>query len=769
LYRQSTPLSVHMDNDVQEDHELTYESSHLIDYWLTIRRRLWLILGLVLIVAVGAFMHSSQMTPKYRATAKVLIERYNPQVIKVDEVLPDDVWANDYYPTQYEILKSASLAQDVIKVLHLDRHPEFNPEPEKRGLPISIRSALASVVRKVVQREKKDVNEPSSRNNSDPLGTYVKIYLSRLDISPIRSSRLVNISFEGGDPELVAKVANEHAEAYIQKNMDMKLSATQEAVGWLGGRLAELRQSLQESREKLQRFVEREDIVTLENVLSASGGNEENILTQKVAQLNSSLSHARTERMGLETRYEQIQKASGSPKLVDSTPDVIQSPVVQSIRRELIALNRQYAENLHKFGEKHPHMLALREEINSLQSRLNVEIDRIFDSVRMQYEMAMAKEQSLEQAMQQAKSEVNELNRKAIQYGMLKQEIESNREIYEMILKRAKETSLTSALKSTNVFIVDRAEVPQAPFEPKVQRSVLIASIIALMLGIGLAFLLDYLDQTFHGPDEVERTLGVSYLGSVGLVTPDIAGSVSELVVLKEPASGVVESLRAVRTNMLFSLAEPGPKTLLVTSPGPLEGKTFLSANLAVAMTELGRRVLLIDADLRKPRLHKIFGKPSTPGLSDLILGQCTLCDAVKDTQVKGLKLLPAGKIPRNASGTLGSGGMREFIAQLKGRFDFIIFDTPPVLTVTDAAVLTGNLDGIIFVLKAGETTRSNAKRAFKQLQNIESKVLGVVLNQVDFRRERYYYTYGAPYYYSEERRKGLPNASEVDSIAGRG
>jgi capsular exopolysaccharide synthesis family protein len=758
-----------MENLVQEDHAEEHGGNQLGEYWLILRRRLWLIAAIVLIAAVGAFLKSVQMKPVYRASAKVLIERYNPQVIKVEEVMPDDVWANDYYPTQYEILRSASLAKDVIENLRLDRHPEFNLEPKNRWFPISVRSTLASVVRTVIPGEKKGMRDQGPAKNIAPVKAHVGIYLGRLDIDPVRNSRLVNISFEGYDPDFVAEVANAHAKAYINKNMDMKLSATQEAVGWLSGRLDELKQSLKESREKLQGFVEREDIVTLENILSASGGNEENILTQKVAQLNSSLSTARTERMSLETRYQQIQGALKSPTLVDSVPDVIQNPIIVRINQELIALNRQYAERLHKYGVKHPQMVALRDEMKSLHSRLDVEVEKISKSVKMQYELAQSREQGLERALDQAKNEVMELNRKAIHYGMLKGEVESNREMYEMILKRAKETSLTSALKSTNVFIVDRAEVPRAPVRPQVRRNVLIASIVALMLGVGLALLLDYLDHTFHGPNEVQHYLGIPFLGAVGLASPRIGQGESELVVLKEPRSGVVESLRAVRTNVFYSLTEPEEKALLVTSPGPLEGKTFLTANLAVTIAQMGRRVLVVDADLRKPRLHKLFGKRSEPGLSDLISGHCTLCDAVKDTQVENLKLLPSGKIPPNPSEILGSSRMREFMSQLMKHFDFIIFDTPPVLTVTDAAVLAGILDRIIFVFKAEGTTRANAKRALRQLQNIHSKVLGVALNQVDFRKERYYYySYDTSDYYSEKvgKRRERPGGVHAAAIS---
>jgi succinoglycan biosynthesis transport protein ExoP len=739
-------------NDIQEDYTYAQEEQHqgVDQMLLAVRKRLWLILTLVFIVAVLTYFNSSRTKPIFQATAKVLIERYNPQVIKVDEVMPDDIWGNDYYPTQYEILQSVSLVEEVVKKLDLQHHPEFNPEPKKSWIPFNVRSTLASVVRTVMPREKTESGNQNLEVVDDPLRPYVGAYLRRLHIIPVRNSRLVNISFEGHDPALAARIANAHAQAYIDKTMDMKISASQEAVGWLGGRLDELKQSLQESKENLQRFVEKEDIVTLENILSASGGGAENILSQKLSQLNSGLADARTERIDLGTRYQQSVECSKIPALVESIPDVVKNPIVQRVKGDLIELKRQYAEHLEKYGEKHPRMSALRQEMKSLQSRLDLEVQRITESVKMQYEAALAREQSLAEALDQTKNEVQELNKKAIQYGVLKQEVESNREMFEMIMKRAKETSLTSALKSTNIFIVDEAKVPRTAIRPRVRRDVLLTSVVALALGLGLTLLMEYLDHTFHGPMDMQRYLGIPFLGSVGLAAQTNVKGPSELLALEEPRSSVIESLRTVRTNVLFSLVRPGQKTLLVTSPGPLEGKTFLTSNLALIIAQMGHRVLLVDADLRKPRLHKIFSKSSKPGLSALILGECTLCDAVRDTQVKSLKLLPAGDIPPNPSEILGSQRMKDFLARVTDNFDFIIFDSTPVLSVTDGSILSGMLDGTIFVLKAGETRRGNAIRAVEQLKDTNSNVLGAVLNQVDFRKERYYYTYDTSYYYAQ-------------------
>lgn len=731
----------------------------LWDYWRIIRKRLWLIMAVLVIVVVTTFVTSKRMKPVYQATAQVLIEREKPQVINVEEVLAQYSYFYDYYPTQYKILESRSLARDVIQTLELHRHREFNPEPEERLFNFSVREAVASVLRAVIPKNRSEStspdNDPDPKEAKDPLAGYINDYLGRLSIEPVLKSRLVNIGFEGHDPVLVARVANAHARAYINRDLERKFTASQEAVGWLSGRLGQLEKKLRESEEALQRFQEKEDIVTLESILSASGGGGENIVAQKLAKLNATLTGARTERIGLETLYRQLRELSRKPGMVESVPQVIQNSLIQKLKENLVDLNRQYSEYREKYGEKHPRMVALRQEIRSLKKRLSIEVNKIAKSVEIEYKAAQAKEQSLQAALDHTKGEVMALNKKAIQYGVLKREVDSNRQMYDMILKRAKETSLTSGLETTNIFIVDRAEIPRRPVRPRVNRNVMLAAVIGLLLGGGLAFFFEYLDNTMHGPDEVKRYLGVPFLGPVGLVTLDKKSPLSELVTLGQPRSEFTESLRNIRTNVVFSYTEPDQNTLAITSPGPLEGKTIISCNLAAIMAQLGRRVLLVDGDMRKPKVHRVFNMEIKPGLSNLILGKCALNEAVRGTHVKLLDVLPAGTIPPNPSEILGSRRMEELLPQLKGQYTFIIFDTPPVLSVTDAAALAGMLHGTILVVKASETTRDHAQRALEHLRDVRARVLGTVINQVDFKKERYYYTYYKyQYYYSDEGEK---------------
>jgi capsular exopolysaccharide synthesis family protein len=724
------------------------EALNLREYWYIIRKRLWLILAILIIASAYTFVSSMLTKPVYRATAQILIERDKPQVVKVEEVMALDAYSKDYYATQCKLLKSRSLAREVIKKLGLDQHRVFNPKPQKSWSSFKIRQTLASVV----PRKRSPLDPLSSEVEYDHLTRYVNAYLDMLDIEPMGESRLVNISFEGGDPTLAASMANTHAQAFIDKDLERKLSATEEAVKWLTGRLDELKEKLRQSEEALQLFKEQENIVALENILSADGRSEESIIVRKLAELNSNLATARTERLSLEILHNQLKTLSKKPGMAESIPQVNQNGLIQNLKSNYIELDQQYSELQGNYRNNHPRMIDLRRVMKNLRSRIGIEVDKIVKGVEIQYKMALAKEKNLRDSLDRTKSEIVGLNKKAIQYGMLKREVESNREIYQMILRRAKETSLTSRLKSTNIFIVDRAEIPRAPVKQQVWTNLLLAAVITLMLGFGLALSLEHLDNTFHGPDDVKRYLGVPFLGPVSLAPKKNGDPSLDLVALQGSRSRFAESLRNVRTNLVFSLVEPDQKALAITSAGPEEGKTLIASNLAVITARTGRRVLLVDADLRKPDVHRLFGIRLEPGLSNLVAGTCRLRAATRDTSLNRLKVMPAGTIPPNPSELLASRMMLKLVNKLKEYFDLLIFDTPPILTVTDAAVLSGMLDGTTLVVKASETPRDAAKQAIEQINDVHARVLGIVLNQVDFTKEGYCYSYYHKncYYYTD-------------------
>jgi capsular exopolysaccharide synthesis family protein len=682
----------------------------------------------------------------------LLIEKERLQIVDVQEVIATDTRAPDYFQTQLTILGSPSLAMRVIQDLHLDEHPAFAPETEGESLSAIVQAALADVVGAL---RKETLTSPEIEDES--LYSILKAYLERLEIVPIGRSRVVNVSFASHDPALAAQVANAHAEAYIERLFSMKLSASKGAGQWIQGRLDEALQKLKMSKEALQTFLEREKIVLMPTMSAAGSGAEESPLGRMLSGMNADLAAARTERIGLETLLQQVKDISNTAYMMQSFPQVIENPFIQGLKARYVELNREYVALAKKYGPRHQRMVVVQDEIEDLEKRLSSEVGKIVNSIEIKLKQARAREASLTDELERVKEEVMGLSKKTLQLSMLQQEVESNREIYEMLLKREKETSLTSGLNTSNLFILDPATIPREPLKSQRRKALLMAVFAGLGLGLGLTLFLDYFDTAFHGPDEVKKHLGVPFLGPIGLVSgKNGKEGGSELEILREPRSHFAECMRNVGTNIVFSLPEGSQKAIVITSSNPFEGKTLIAANLAVVMAEMGRKVLLIDADMRVPRVHRLFDLPLEPGLSNLVFKTCPVRDPIQDTHVKSLKVLPAGSIPPNPVAVLSSSGMNLLTDAFKRHFDLVLFDTPPILSATDASLLGAAVDGVILVLQAATTKRDTAKRALEQLTQVKASALGVILNQVDFKRERYYYSYYSNYnyYYTPEGRK---------------
>jgi succinoglycan biosynthesis transport protein ExoP len=726
------------------------------DFVQLLLKHKWLIAACVIVVVIPTVIVLIQAEPVYRATATLLIEQEKLRVLDVQEVMSSDLRTKDYFETQLMFLQSPSLARKVIQDLNMAEHPEFMPK-EDGGFSLSlIKEALASAIKKMIPSNG-DQQGASEAQANDPLYPILKAYQSNLSIEPIKQSRMVNVSYESKEPVLAARVANAHAEAYISKYVSLHLYASQEANRWLQARLDEAQKKLRESEEALQEFQEREGIITTVN--PSSGGDKENIVLQKLAELNTALAQAQSERIALETLLHQTKGLSKAPGMIESLPQVIDNELIQVLKQRYVELNRQYLE-LHKtYGERHPRMVAVQDEIVGIKRRIADEIDKIGKSIEVKYNVAKSREASLRTALEEAKKAAMDLNKKSIRFTMLKQEVDSSRQLYEMLMQRVKETSLTSGLSASNLFIVDRATVPQVPAKPKKKRMLILALFAGLSLGVGLVFFIDYLDNTFHGPDDVKTGLGIPFLGLASLLSFKGRGDQNdtiELVALNKPRCHFAECLRNVRTNILFTLTEPDRKTVVLTSANPAEGKTLIASNLALIMAQMGKSVLLIDADMRQPRMHKTFGVPLEPGLSNLILAQCSITDAIRETDVNHLQILPAGTVPPNPSELLASTGMSWLMQQFKKRFDFVLLDTPPILAATDACLLGGVVDGVVLVVEASVTKRQTVKIALDHLNDVKARILGGILNKLDPKKERYHYSHYSHYYhyYSDEGRK---------------
>ena len=720
-------------------------SHHLLDYLRVLYKRRWTAATAFAVVFLSVAVYTFTATPIFEARVQILIEKENANVVDFKQVFEQNQITDDYYQTQYKMLQSRTLARRTIDALKLWDHPQFNPRPDDS---LTLRKLVASPAAWVTGWFKPSrPGELPQADETRTQSTAIDRFLSQLTVSPVRNSRLVDIRFQSPDPALAASVANTMAKGYIEQNLEFKFLSSKEASDWLGQRLAEQRKQVDASEQALQRYREQTDSVSLEE--------RQNIVVQKLADLNAAVTRAKTERIQKEAAYDQIRTLQNDRSALDTLPAIISNAFVQQQKSELADLQRQQAQLSEKLGPRHPDMAKLGLAIQNVEAKIQGEIGKVVQSMRNDYEQTLAQEQSLTNALEQQKRDALALNRAGIEYGVLSRDAASNRQIFESLMQRTKETGISGELKTSNIRIVDAAETPRAPATPNARNNMLLALLGGATLAIGLAMFFEYLDNRIKSPEDLKQHLGLPFLGMVpALFDTSIE---NPLVSNNGVPPNFSESFRAVRTNLMFSTAEEGARSLAVTSTGPGEGKTVVSTNLAVALAQAGQRVLLIDADMRKPRVHSIFGKPQQPGLSNILVGNAKASESVHKTPVPGLWVMPAGLNPPNPAELLGSKRFKDFMGSLSEHFDWVIVDTPPVMAVTDSSVVAHLVTGVLFVVGAEMTSRQAALRAVEQLEQARAKFVGAVLNRVDLQHNPYYYSQYYRREYSEyyEKRVG--------------
>ena len=736
----------------------TEEQINLRDYLYVIQKRRWTVITVFAVIVITVAILTFTATPIYEATARLIIDKENPNVVSIQEVMSVDASGSDYYQTQYKIIESRTVAREVIRRLNLDKSEEFFPKPKddlisnlKRSIQETIafwKDSITSLLRTG------DESIPKTLLGFEPDSPLVSDFIKRIKVSPIRNSRLVDVRFEGKDSVLAATIVNTLADVYISQNLETKLRAVQDAVKWLHNRIQEERKKVEKAEQALLRYKEKHSIIT------DFSSDVENITAQKLAHLNTQVVEAESNRVEAETRYKQAMVLTGTPDMLDSIPEVLNNELIRQIKSMEVELFKRMSELSKKYGQKHPRMVAIESELNTLQKRRIQEVSRVINSLKNEYKVALAKENSLKAALAKQKKESLELNQKAIQYGVLRRESESARYMYELLIKRFKETSLTEDMKTGNIRIVDRAEAPEYPIKPKKKLNILLAIIVSLLTGTGLAFFFEYLDNTIKLPEEVEKHLNIPFLGSTPLFSTknkwNIRGDTSqELIAFNYPRSTASESYRGIRTSILFSSAESAPQVILITGVGPQEGKTITTANLAVTMAQADSKIVILDCDMRRANVHKVFGTANDHGISNLLVGNSNMREAIHHTRIPNLDVIPCGPIPPNPSELLGSTRMKTLLNSLRKHYAHILIDSPPSIAVTDAVVLSKSVDGVILVIRAGYTAKEIIKSGIAQFGAVGTHILGAVLNGVDMSRDRYHYQYYYYYYGKDgDRRK---------------
>ena len=719
-------------------------SVHVSDYLRVIYKRRWVAIAAFLVVFISGVLGTVRTVPTYEASTQLIIEKDARRATSLDTVLRDqESWyQDDFYPTQYRILQSRTLALRTAKALEQVPPEVVPPAPglsfSLSGLVSAAFSAISSLASPAAPAAAGAGAEPADGTESAGTVALANRLLGGLVVTPVRNSRLVDVKFRSPDPVFAAAAANAIAAQYIEQSLDFRQAATTQAGSFLTRQLEEQRILVEQSERQLQQYKEQNN--------AGSVDDKQNIVVQKLNAINQELVQARIHRMDREATYNTLIELRDRGEPLDAFPAVMASEVVQRLKTEIAAKESERARMSTTFGPAYQPMQTLIRQIEAERAELEAEIDKVVGSIHAEFLAARAREDGLQRSLDQQQRESIGLDRKMLDYAALEREASSNRQLYEMLLMRAKETGAASEFQGTNIQVLDRAEVPTYAVLPRTQRDLMVAALGGLLLAFGLVFGLEYLDSRIKTPDEVKTHLGLPFLGMVPTCTGlDLGGEAPLLHQAVPPAFS--EAIRSVRTAVLFSSADESARTVVVTSTGPHEGKTLVSSSLAITLAQAGQRTVVVDADMRRPRMHEALGRSQEPGLSNVLVGEATLGDAVRPTTVANLSLLSAGHIPPNPAELLGSKKYLDLIADLKGRFDWVIIDAPPVMPVTDAAVVANTAGGVIFVIGSEMTPRQNAAAAIEQLRGANARFIGAVLNRVNIHRHSYYYS---PYYRKE-------------------
>lgn len=708
--------------------------------WSALWSRRWKILVFVLAVTALTALLVMRMTPIFKATTTVMIEARGQQLLSFQQMTTPDGELSEYLQTQIGLIKSRGVAEKVVRELKLAQHPEFDPRMQSsslfdiRGWLIELQAFLLPGVTLIEPKSGDGMTE------AEVMDIVTRSFMETVGVWVEGKSQLVGISVSMADRLTAADAANALANAYIESQLEAKVDMSMTAATWMNSRLTDLRTTLQDSEARLQAFLEAEGLVDMNGVETISA-NELNLVGDRMID-------ARRQRAEAESQYRQVQamRSAGWERLT-SVPAVLGHPLIQQFKTDQARALARVEDLSRRYGEQHPAMQSARSDLNAATASLQNQVEQVVASIERNYQLAVANEKSLNASFEKNKEQIQDISRKEYQVRELQRDVETNRALYETFLTRLRETTATSDLSTTNARIVDMAIPPVDPTAPNKKLYMIVAVFLAVVVGIGLALVMDVLNNTFKSSDDVEAKLNLPVMGIMPLVPKRTRHEVAQFFQRNTDRS-FSEAIRTIRTNIMLGEANHPRQVLVVTSTAPGEGKSSLATNLAFAMGQL-QRVLLIDADLRRPTLARNFKFPAgTPGLANLIAGTATIEECI---QSEGdVDMLLAGTVPPNPLELLSSPSFVKLLDAFKSRYDRIIIDSPPSLAVSDASLLSTLANAVVYVIKSESTMIPHAEKGVGQLLQSGAPVTGVVLNQVDIKKARkdgkfngYYDLYG--------------------------
>ena len=746
----------------------------LIKYWKIIkkRRNIIFIFAGVLIFLIG--IYSFIAPPKYKPTVTLLIEEDTSRLLSIEDefgypgyrsTMKDMINLN----TQLILLQSDSLAERVAKKMELLDRPEFGlGEHEKRGVLRKIKDLITLKWISGGNKSEEGSAQP------DPLLKLIEKLKKVLDVSPVRDSKAVKVSYTSRYPILATNIVNTFAEEFINYSIEIKYESTKQASDFLSEQIKVIGAELAQKEEELQRYSKEQELVFR--------NEKENIALTQFADISKEYTKARIDRIDSEANYRRLRDLD-----VDSLPRTLENRIIQDLEREYSRLKNEYRQKSKAYKSDYPEMAQLQEKINSMREELQSEIDKAVGLAESEYRSAWEKENSLKALLENQRGEVGRMDSASILYKSLEIEVDNKRQQLDSLNMKLNETQVSSrleGLKTSSIRIVDEAKVPLRPVWPKKKLNLVLALLMGIFGGVGLCFIFEYFDNTIKGPEDVEKLAGIPSIGVIPYLEPyqekkkgyskRFSYSYSyeaknttkeesgpkikqiELVNLLHPKFSISEDYRTVRTSIMLSNADRPPRTIVFTSSLPGEGKSATVANLAVSFAHMGKRVLMIDADMRKPRLHQIFRARMNRGLSGYLTGKVPIEEAIQNTGIENVWLMPSGLIPPNPVELLGSTKMGVFMEAVKKGFDYVFIDSPPLWAVVDALVLGSVADSVILIVQPEKTTQKPFLKAVGELRKGKARILGVLFNQVKGSRKDYlyyldYYRHYGPHYHSGE------------------